>query len=555
MSLRGPESEHGADEDEDTAEEGSLCSALGTSSDGTRVAVPRPGIADPPSHGASTLLLPMTPQPLLDYEPLAGLSPATLRRATEDPKRMSDSLLPDGSSLVCDGAESVAGARISLRRPASPGRAASPHSAAASQQPTSPQQQRRQQHGQHEQQQQQAGSQTMNRSVSFTASLVRTASSRSVRSSEKLRAVPKNLSNRFLVGNVIGRGSYAKVRDAYDIHYGTVVAVKIFKWVHLRRVPGGDVSLRRELTALRRVPRHPHVVSLVDFWRDPVQGKSYVALDYMPCGTLEDLLVAARGAPLPLAQARCLFRGLVAGLAHMHRCGVYHRDIKPDNLMLRSSTHLCVSDFGTATTDAATEGVGAPAFQPPEVAADGRAPLADRLDVWAAGITLFIMATGRYPYPVHKSLFQTFQIISTTDVDVPADLPPPLQQLLHGMLARDPAARLTIDQVAESPWLADVADDGTEREEDAHSFVAVETRSTIFTPESIPRFLHDLVPQHAEQAPCDSSSSDGSSSSSSNVAEERRQEPVHGGHVNEKTGEFVPQSAARSCTKTGCTVQ
>ena len=397
----------------------------------------------------------------------------------------------------------------------------------------------------------------MNRSVSFTASLVRTTSSRSVRSSEKTRAVPKNLSNRFLVGNVIGRGSYAKVRDAYDVHYRTVVAVKIFRWAHLKRVPGGDVSLRRELTALRRVPRHAHVVSLVDFWRDPVQGKSYVALDYMPCGTLEGLLVAAGGAPLPLAQARCLFAGLVAGLAHMHRCGVFHRDIKPDNLMLRSSTHLCVSDFGTATTEPATEGVGAPAFQPPEVAADGRAPRADRLDVWAAGITLFIMVTGRYPYPVHKSLFQTFQLISSTDVDVPADLPAPLQALLHGMLARDPDARLSIDQVAASPWLAEPCDPAETRD-----FVTVEPRTTIFTPESIPRFLHDLVPQHAQSSPCDSAAS------AAPGAEERRQQSevaeteavaetskVRGGHVNEKTGEFVPQSAVRSCTKTGCTVQ
>ena len=41
----------------------------------------------------------------------------------------------------------------------------------------------------------------------------------------------------------------------------------------LKRIPGGDVSLKRELTALRKVTRHPNVVSLVDFWRDPAQGK------------------------------------------------------------------------------------------------------------------------------------------------------------------------------------------------------------------------------------------------------------------------------------------
>ena len=65
-------------------------------------------------------------------------------------------------------------------------------------------------------------------SVPFTRTLTRTMSMTSTNPSERSRTVPKNLSNRFLVGNIIGRGSYAKVRDAYDLTHKTVVAIKIF---------------------------------------------------------------------------------------------------------------------------------------------------------------------------------------------------------------------------------------------------------------------------------------------------------------------------------------
>ena len=180
------------------------------------------------------------------------------------------------------------------------------------------------------------------------------------------------------------------------------------QWPWLKRVNGGELSLKRELTALRAMPRHPNVVSMVDYWRDPTKQKSVLVLDYMPCGSLEQLLARAAPGALPLAQARLLFRALMRGLEHMHAHGVYHRDIKPDNLLLASCTALAISDFGTATDERSTPGIGAPAFQPPEVAATGVAPLSDRLDVWAAGITLFMMVTGRYPFREDGTTYQKF---------------------------------------------------------------------------------------------------------------------------------------------------
>ena len=259
---------------------------------------------------------------------LARMPPASIQRAGEDPMRMSTSLLPDGSALAAEQppqapeqrapallgrpsrrrgwptqsapeAQQLPGHLMSISTrtafTASTNAAAPPAAATAAAAPACAGTAR----GGAEQALAQQS--LLSRSVSFTAPLVRTASSQSSRSTEKHRARPKNLSNRFLVGNIIGRGSYAKVRDAYDVHYKTVVALKIFKvccrcfhgsffsffgscagvsggrcfkqWAQLKRIPGGDVSLKRELTALRKVTRHPNVVSLVDFWRDPAQGK------------------------------------------------------------------------------------------------------------------------------------------------------------------------------------------------------------------------------------------------------------------------------------------
>jgi len=389
-------------------------------------------------------------------------------------------------------------------------------------------------------------------SVPFTSTLVRTMSSLSPKNIEKIRTVPKNLGNRFLVGNLIGRGSYAKVRDAYDIKHNTVVAIKIFNWTQLKRVPGGDVSLKRELTALRTVTRHPNCVSLIEFWRDPKQGKSYIALDYMPCGTLEGLLLKAGEHPLPLEQARLLFSGLMSGLTHMHQCGIYHRDIKPDNLMLLNNTTLCISDFGTSTTESSTEGIGAPGFQPPEVAANGKAPYADKLDVWAAGITLYIMVTGKYPFPANKSLFQTFKIISSTDVNIPEDLPVSLQELLRGMLTRDPEARFTCEQVTQSTWV-NTPDDNA----DPQSFIIIPPRSTIFTEQRVARFIRDLAPgvestvvQQSEQnttVPPPPSSSSSSKENDKTSSGQQQQS------TNQKTDESAPNTT--TTTKKGCVIQ
>ena len=264
---------------------------------------------------------------------------------------------------------------------------------------------------------------------------------------------PKIYRERYVIGRVIGEGSYAKVKEAFDLNNHCTVAIKVFSLQKLRRIPLGESSMARELRTFRRLVPHHNVVSLVDYWRDEAKDKNYLAMTYVPCGTLKSLIDRAPDHRVPLPQARRLFLCIVQGLAHLHAQGIYHRDLKTDNFMLMSEFHLCITDFGTATFDSSTDGIGAPAFQPPEVALTGRAPSSAKLDIWAAGITLFVMTTGHYPFDDSGTVYQLFEDIGRCHIEFPADLPQDLLDLLRGMLRPDPAQRMSLDEIAASPWL------------------------------------------------------------------------------------------------------
>ena len=290
---------------------------------------------------------------------------------------------------------------------------------------------------------------------------------------------------RYVRGERIGEGSYAKVVEAYDTVSRKVVAVKIFSLEKVKKVHLGESSMNKELRALKELTYNKSVVSLMDFWHDERKGKKLIVMTYMPCGTLRRLLDKAPEHRLPLPQARCLFRCLVNGLAHVHGQGIFHRDIKPDNLLLFDERSLCITDFGTATKEKETKGVGATGFQPPEVAKTGFAPDTAKLDIWAAGLTLYTMVTGQFPFEL-GSLAKIYEEISRCEIDLHEDtLPADLVTLLKGMLQAEPSSRMSMKEISESPWLRATPDetDGSVK------FVAPTRVATTFDEEFVSKLM------------------------------------------------------------------
>src|SRR5947207_1166975 len=189
---------------------------------------------------------------------------------------------------------------------------------------------------------------------------------------------PTPLDGRFVIRDCLGRGSYSEVYIADDVTASNgsprTVVIKALN-THLRGVPDPELertlveNFRNEAVALDRV-RHPNIISRLGHGTAiDLQGRTfhYLVLEYLSGGDLQALI---RKHPLPLEAALFYLEQVCAGLAHAHKHGVIHRDIKPQNLLLTADQHTVkIADFGVAKIEAA-EGaitrVGTDVYAAPE---------------------------------------------------------------------------------------------------------------------------------------------------------------------------------------------
>ncbi|ADU51037.1 serine/threonine protein kinase with PASTA sensor(s) [Thermaerobacter marianensis DSM 12885] len=205
------------------------------------------------------------------------------------------------------------------------------------------------------------------------------------------------LAGRYRVTGLLGGGGMAVVYKATDEVTGETVAVKALRSefvsdaAFLRR-------LRREAEAVRRLS-HPGVVAVRDVGEDA--GQPFLVLEYVEGITLKQHI--REKAPLPLREAVHIACRVLAVLEHAHQHGVIHRDVKPQNILMTADGRVMVTDFGIArasgtTTTVVDQGamVGTAQYFAPEQARG--MPASERSDLYAVGIILFEMLTGRLPF-------------------------------------------------------------------------------------------------------------------------------------------------------------
>jgi len=143
----------------------------------------------------------------------------------------------------------------------------------------------------------------------------------------------------------------------------------------------------------------PHVVRVQDWFEE--HGTAYLVMDLIRGVTLRDELKAA-GGPLPESRVRELTGQLVNALETIHEKGIYHLDIKPENLMVRKEDeNVVLIDFGSARLEGLTSGTTqpfTPSYAPPEVIDCGsRADIDARSDLYELGMVLYELLTGKSP--------------------------------------------------------------------------------------------------------------------------------------------------------------
>jgi serine/threonine protein kinase len=244
----------------------------------------------------------------------------------------------------------------------------------------------------------------------------------------------------------LGRGAMGATYRATDTVLGRTVALKVIG-ARVAARPEARERFLREARAAARL-HHPNVASVFYYGVQKGDGQCFYAMELV-----EGESVAARvrrEGPLPVGLALEVVGQVARALAAAEAQGLVHRDLKPANLMLVNGPELLVKviDFGLAKSaaDAASEAdltqggfVGTPAFASPEQCAAGSVDI--RADLYALGITLWVMLTGKAPFLGSSAEVRQQHLGGPLPLEQLQRLPQPVVALLKTLLEKDPARR------------------------------------------------------------------------------------------------------------------
>ncbi|HRE15781.1 MAG TPA: protein kinase [Rhodocyclaceae bacterium] len=244
---------------------------------------------------------------------------------------------------------------------------------------------------------------------------------------------------RFEIRRELGRGAQSVVYLGLDPQLQREVAIKTMHFA--QPSPDQNKMLLSEARMVSKL-RHPNIVPIFDAGEQ--ENDLYLVFEYVPGKTLSDFLRSS-GA-LPAVQAVSKIRPVLDAVAAAHAQGIIHRDLKPSNILLDENGTPRVMDFGIAARvegeagKNAEEYTGTPAYMAPEYI-DKRA-IDARTDIFAAGLILFEMLTGRRAVE-GKNVFQVMHRIVNADIRLPegSGVDDRLADILYRAIARDPEKR------------------------------------------------------------------------------------------------------------------
>ncbi|GAB2299400.1 CBL-interacting protein kinase 2 [Dionaea muscipula] len=259
------------------------------------------------------------------------------------------------------------------------------------------------------------------------------------------------LMQRYELGRLLGQGNFAKVYYARDIKNGQSVAIKVIDKEKVLKA-GLDEQVKREISAMRLV-NHPNVLQLYDVMAS--KTKIYIILEFAKGGELFSKVAIGR---LKEDIARWVFQQLISAVDFCHRSGVYHRDLKLENLLLDENGHLKVSDFGLSAlaeckrSDELLHTIcGTPAYVAPEVIKrkgyDGA-----KADIWSCGVILYASLSGHLPF-LDANLMEMYKKIRNAKYKCPNWFPPEVRKLLSKILDPNPETRISISKIMENSWV------------------------------------------------------------------------------------------------------
>ncbi|XP_063097218.1 MAPK/MAK/MRK overlapping kinase isoform X6 [Cavia porcellus] len=241
----------------------------------------------------------------------------------------------------------------------------------------------------------------------------------------------------------IGEGTFSEVLKMQSLRDGGFYACKQMKQ-HFDSVE--QVNNLREIQALRRLNPHPNILTLHEVVFDRKSGSLALICELMDMNIYE--LIRGRRRPLSERKIMLYMYQLCKSLDHMHRNGMFHRDVKPENILIKQDV-LKLGDFGSCRSvysrQPYTEYISTRWYRAPEcLLTDGF--YTSKMDMWSAGCVFYEIARSRamsFDFPFKKG--SGIPLLT-------ANLSPKCLSLLHAMVAYDPDERIAAHQALQHPY-------------------------------------------------------------------------------------------------------
>ncbi|MBI1798324.1 MAG: protein kinase [Candidatus Eisenbacteria bacterium] len=248
----------------------------------------------------------------------------------------------------------------------------------------------------------------------------------------------------------LGAGGMGEVYLAHDSQLRRDVALKVLPAEAL-----GDATERARLAREARLAsalNHPNICTIYEVGEEG--GRAYIAMEAIEGRTL-DQAISAHG--LPAESVARIGAAIAAALAHAHRRGIVHRDLKSVNVMIGADGRVKLMDFGLARSPKAegsgqgsgatritSTGVvmGSPQYMAPEVLRGD--PADARSDLWALGVVLHEMCTGSLPFQGRSTIELGAAILNAHPALMPASVPAGLRMVVQRCLTKEPSQRFQL---------------------------------------------------------------------------------------------------------------
>ncbi|APR78657.1 serine/threonine protein kinase [Minicystis rosea] len=262
-----------------------------------------------------------------------------------------------------------------------------------------------------------------------------------------MRFEPGSQIDRYTIEAIIGEGGMGRVCRAFDTRLHRRVALKVLHLVEGADAADAVTSALREARAAAAIA-HPNATAVYD--ADEIDGLPYIVMEFVPGTSLRQII---SGPPVPMSLRLRWLLDIAGALGAAHQVGIIHRDVKPENVMVREDGLVKVLDFGVArrtiagnrthdsqpseqnsTPDGSGRLVGTPAYMPPEQIRGE--PIDGRADQFAWGVLAYELLTGHLPWKTAREFLGYIAAVLTERPEPPRTLTPEIPAAVEAAVLR-----------------------------------------------------------------------------------------------------------------------